>query len=93
MGRTKHGANSARTKSSAKYRAEGRRSENKLAKQKKLAEGKKIKSRKTPKTMDMIWDTMIRNLDYEWSPEEEKEALKEGRIFLKPKKINKTCVR
>lgn len=30
-------------------------------KAKKIAAGKKIKSRKTPKTSDMKWDTLIRN--------------------------------
>ena len=62
MGVPKHHKDSARTKSSAKYRQLGRREINKAEKQKKIAEGKKIKSRKTPKTKDMIWDTVIRNI-------------------------------
>lgn len=85
MGRPKHGANSARTKSSANYKSSGRRAINKAEKQKKLAEGKKIKSRKTPKTMDMIWDTMTRNLFYEYDPKDINQ--------MPPKNVNKTCVR
>lgn len=91
MGRTKHGSNSARTKSSANYKTSGRRAINKAKKQQKIAEGKKIKSRKTPKTMDMIWDTLIRNVRYD--PEEEKEYIKNNKIYLKPKNVNKNCVR
>lgn len=61
MGKPKHGKNSARTKSSAKYREQGRRLINKAEKAKKIASGKKIKSRKTPKTIWMKWDILIRN--------------------------------
>lgn len=61
MGRTKHGKDSARAKACAKYKAEGRHIINKQEKAKIIAAGKKIKSRKTPKTSDMKWDTLIRN--------------------------------
>lgn len=61
MGITKHGKDSARAKACAKYKAEGRRIINKQEKAKKIVAGKKIKSRKTPKTSDMKWDTLIRN--------------------------------
>lgn len=61
MGRPKHGKESARTKACAKYKSEGRHIINKQEKAKKIAAGKKIKSRKTPKTPLMKWDTLIRN--------------------------------
>ena len=61
MGKPKHGISSARTKSSAKYKAEGRRSINKKIKADKIAAGKKLKSRKTPKTIWMGWEKLIRN--------------------------------
>lgn len=61
MGKPKHGKDSARTKSSAKYKAEGRRAYNKARKAAKIAAGKKIPSRKMKKTWLMKWDTLIRN--------------------------------
>lgn len=61
MGKPKHGKDSARTKSSAKYKAEGRRIINKQNKAAKIAAGKKIKSHKQPKTVWMLWDKLIRN--------------------------------
>lgn len=60
MGKPKHGKDSARTKSSAKYKAEGRRAINKAKKAAKIAAGKKIKSH-APKTIGMMWDNFIRN--------------------------------
>lgn len=61
MGKPKHGKDSARTKSSAKYKAEGRRIINKQKKAAKIATGKKIKSHKKPKTIWMKWNNLIRN--------------------------------
>lgn len=61
MGKPKHGKDSARTKSSAKYKMEGRRDTNKHEVANKVAAGKKIKSHKIPKTMLMHWNNLIRN--------------------------------
>ena len=61
MGRTKHGKDSAKAKACARYKSEGRLMLNKQKKAEKLSVGKKIKSRKTPKTSDMKWNTFIRN--------------------------------
>ncbi len=61
MGRPKHGVNSARTRACKKYKDTGKLLINKAEKEKKLASGKKIKSRKTPKTVLMKWSTFIRN--------------------------------
>lgn len=61
MGIPKHTKNSARTKSCVKYKANGRRIINKQKKAAKIAAGKKIKSRKTPKTIWMKWGRLIRN--------------------------------
>ena len=61
MGKPKHGVNSAKTKACKKYKDTGRLLINKADKAKKIAAGKKIKSRKTPKTIWMKWDRLIRN--------------------------------
>lgn len=61
MGIPKHTKNSARTKSCVKYKSEGRHIINKQKKAAKIVAGKKIKSRKTPKTIWMKWDRLIRN--------------------------------
>lgn len=61
MGKPKHGKDSARTKSSAKYKAEGRRAINKAKKAAKIAAGKKIPSHRMKKTWLMKWDDLIRN--------------------------------
>lgn len=63
MGVPKHGKDSARTKSSAKYKSENRREINKAKKQAKIAAGKKIKSHKGKKTVWMKWDNLIRNTE------------------------------
>ena len=89
MGVCKH-KDGARTKSSANYKQKGQREINKAKKQERLAEGKKIKSRKTPKTMDMIRDTLIRNLQFEQEPENPEEKAN----WLPPKKsLGKNLVR
>ena len=61
MGKTKHGKDSARAKNLARYKDEGRLAINKARKAEKVAEGKKIKSRKTPKTIWMKWSNLLRN--------------------------------
>lgn len=60
MGRPKHGVNSARTRACKKYKETGRLLINKAEKKKKLESGKKIKSRRTPKTSLMRWNELIR---------------------------------
>lgn len=95
MGKPKKGANSARTRKSAAYKARGQREINKAKKQEKIAAGKKIKSKKQPKTMDMIRDTMVRNVINGFNPNTAtKHKDKKGNEFiLTPKNVNKTCVR
>ena len=61
MGIPKHGKDSARSKSSKKYKETGQRLINKAKKAEKLADGKKIKSRKMQKTRLMLLDELIRN--------------------------------
>lgn len=94
MGKCKHNPG-ARTKSSANYKSSGRRSENKLKKQKMIESGKIPKNpyRVAHKTEDMKFDTAYRNMMYAYNPDEEKKAIKENRVYLKPKSLNKTCVR
>lgn len=93
MGKCKH-SDGARTKSSAKYKNEGRRSENKLKKQKMIEAGKTPKNprRLKHKTEDLLFDNAERKMFFEYDPAEEKKALKEGRVYLKPKNVNKTCL-
>lgn len=40
---------------------------------------------------DRVMDNVVRNLIY--NPEEEKQFAKEGRIYLKPKNVDKNRVR
>lgn len=61
MGKPKHGVNSARTKKCKKYLAENRLERNKNIKTEKLKAGKKIKSKKLPKTRWTRFDNLIRN--------------------------------
>jgi len=62
MGMHKHGKDSAKAKQNERYKNEHRYELNKAKIQEKIFAGKKIKSKKTPKTIDMIWDTAIRNV-------------------------------
>lgn len=63
MGKPKHGADSARAKSCKAYKNAGKYEINKTRKAEKIAAGKKIKSRKQPKTWLMKWDNLIRNVN------------------------------
>lgn len=62
MGKPKHGKDSARSKSCAKYKSEGRRAINKQRKADRIAAGKKICSRKKEITQLMKWDNFYRSL-------------------------------
>lgn len=62
MGKPKHGKESARTKSCAKYKSEGRKAINKSNKAAKISAGKKIRSHKMKRTQLMKWDNLIRSI-------------------------------
>ena len=62
MGKPKHGKESARSKSCAKYKIEGRRAINKNKKAAKIAAGKEVRSHKMKRTQLMKWDNLIRSI-------------------------------
>ncbi len=83
MGKPKHGKDSARAKACAKYKAEGRAIINKQERAKKVAAGKKIKSRKIPKTIWMKWNRLIRN-----TPQSKPYCDSNGNVFWGTDKEN-----